>query len=194
MDNKKRKSLVLMVLLLLVGLTSGYVASTYAKYTSEISDKEGTAIVAKWNFDVENTNTSMIINLAETYDSATLVGNRIAPGTQGSFAFTLTNETTETGVDYTVSFGEVTGIPTNLKFYTDNKYEDELDITSENITGSLDAEDATGVTIELYWKWAYETAEGDAADTTNGKAGGEDGTQLVLPINITGVQSTPVAE
>ena len=36
--NKKRNSLLVIVLLLLVGLTFGYVSSTYAKYTSKIED------------------------------------------------------------------------------------------------------------------------------------------------------------
>lgn len=192
MEKKQRKSILLIVLLLLVGLTTGYVASTYAKYTSEITGKEGTAVIAKWNFDEENKDITMNIDFAKTYDPTTLVADRIAPGTEGSFAIQLTNETTETGVDYTMFFGEAIGVPTNLKFYTDADYKTELDITSQTITGTLDAGDATGETITLYWKWAYETTNGDSADTTNGKTGGSDGTKLTLPITITGVQAQTV--
>ena len=47
---KNKKSLLVLVLLLLVGITSGYVASTYAKYTSKIENNNGTATVAKWAF------------------------------------------------------------------------------------------------------------------------------------------------
>lgn len=195
MKNKKRKSLVLMTLLLLVGLTSGYVAGTYAKYTSEIEGNEGTAVVAKWNFDEENNaDTTIVINLAKTYAPATLVENRIAPGTEGSFAITLTNATTETGVDYTISFEKATGVPTNLKFYEDNTYTTELDIASDTIEGSLKPKDATGNTVTIYWKWAYETTNGDTDDTTNGKNGGENGTKLTLPITITGIQTTPATQ
>ena len=193
MENKKRGSMLLIGMLLLIGLTGGYIANTYAKYISEIKDKQGTAVVAKWNFDEENKDTTIDIDLASTYNADTLVGNRIAPGTEGSFKFSLTNETTETGVDYTISFGDVTGVPTNLKFYLDESYNDELDVSSETMTGTLDAEDSTGDVITIYWKWDYETSNGDEADTVNGKAGGENGTKLVLPVTITGVQVQPGA-
>ena len=200
MKENKKIAILLIVLLLLVGITTSYVARTYAKYTSEITGKSATAIVAKWNFDVENADVTMDIDFSETYDPETLVANRIAPGTEGSFAFQLTNATTETGVAYTVSFGAATGVPTNLKFYTDDTYSDEFDITAETFTGVLPAKAETGHTIEVYRKWAYETgavndgiAEGDGADTTNGKAGGEEGTKLEIPVTITGVQVEPTA-
>ena len=190
MENNKDKSLLLIVLLVLVGLTSGYVSSTYAKYTSTI-EKNSSATIAKWSFDEENSDTELIIDFASTYDPTTLVENRIAPGTAGSFAISLTNAETETGVDYELSFGTAQGVPTNLKFYEDATYSNEISIASDTLTGTLDAGDSTGVEIKFYWKWAYETANGDAADTANGAAGGSGGTKLVLPITITGTQTTP---
>ncbi len=190
MENKKDRSMLLIVLLVLVGLTSGYVSSTYAKYTSTI-EKDSSATIAKWSFDEENSDTNLIIDFASTYDPSTLVENRIAPGTAGSFSIALTNAETETGVDYTLSFGQAQGVPTNLKFYEDNSYSNEINITSDTLTGTLEPGDATGVEIKFYWKWAYETANGDAADTANGSAGGSGGTKLVLPVTITGTQTTP---
>lgn len=190
MENNKDKSLLLIVLLVLVGLTSGYVSSTYAKYTSSI-EKNSSATIAKWSFDEENSDTELIIDFASTYDPATLVENRIAPGTAGSFAISLTNAETETAVDYELSFGTAQGVPTNLKFYDDASYSNEISIASDTLTGTLNAGDSTGVEIKFYWKWAYETANGDEADTANGASGGSNGTKLVLPVTITGTQTTP---
>ena len=151
MENKKDRSILLIVLLVLVGLTSGYVSSTYAKYTSTI-EKDSSATIAKWSFDEENSDTNLIIDFASTYDPSTLVENRIAPGTAGSFSIALTNAETETGVDYTLSFGQAQGVPTNLKFYEDNSYSNEINITSDTLTGTLEPGDATGVEIKFYWK------------------------------------------
>ena len=186
MEKKDNKSILLIVLLVLVGLTSGYVSSTYAKYTSTI-EKESTATIAKWSFDTENANTDLDMNFAKTYNPSTLVANRIAPGTEGAFSLKLTNKDTETGVDYSITFNETTGVPTNLKFYEDAAFQNEIDVATDKITGSLAAGDATGDTVNFYWKWAYETVNGDEADTTDGSAGGD----LVLKAKITGTQQTP---
>lgn len=193
MESKKRNSLLLMVLLLLIGITALYVAGTYAKYTAEFSGT-GTAQVAKWAFKSENESKTIDIDLTENYDPSTLVADRIAPGTSGSFDIALTNEDSEVGVDFTVSFGNVTNKPTNLKFYKDASFNNELDPANDTITGKLAAEDATGVTVKVYWKWLYETgavtngiATGDAADTTNG----ETPASLTVPMTIKGVQTAP---
>ena len=117
MKKQKRNTFMLMILLLLVTLTAAYVASTYAKYTAEITGKQGTATVATWAFDTENQSKTLTVALDETYDATTLVADRIAPGTKGSFAIQLTNANSETGVDFTMNVGTPTGVPTNLKFY-----------------------------------------------------------------------------
>ena len=148
-----KKSLMIIVLLLLVGLTAGYVASTYAKYTSTVSGS-GTATVAKWAFSTENATQTITIDLGGTVDTTTLSADRIAPGTSGSFDVVLTNGDTEVGVDYSIMLTTITNQPTNLKFYSDNTYTTELTPGTTTITGTLDAEDATGVTIPIYWQWA----------------------------------------
>ena len=186
-----RKSLILIVLLVLVGLTSGYVASTYAKYTSTISGT-GTATVAKWAFSTENGTQTIEIELDSTVDPTTLSADRIAPGTAGSFDVVLTNGDTEVGVDFTVMLTSITGKPTNLKFYSDSSYTDELTPGTTTITGQLEAEDATGVTIPIYWQWAYETnaiATNDPIDTTDGEAAND----LTIGVTITGTQVAPSA-
>ena len=190
MEKKKKNAVLLLVLLLLVAISASYIASTYAKYTSTIEDNNGTATVAKWAFDTDNAKKTLEIKLAETYDASTLVGGKIAPGTQGSFKIKLVNTNTETGVKWTLALKSITDKPTNLKFYKDSSFTTELVPGTSTITGKLAAKDSTGVEPEIYWKWAYETdaiATNDPIDTTDGKNAKE----LTIGVDITGVQIAP---
>lgn len=192
MEKKKRNAILLLVLLLLVAISASYIASTYAKYTSEIKDNNGTATVAKWAFDTDNAAQTLTINLDGTYDPSTLVGGKIAPGTQGSFEIALVNTNTETGVNWTLALKSITDKPTNLKFYKDSSYSTELVPGTDTITGQLKAKDSTGLSVPIYWKWAYETdaiATNDPKDTTDGKAA----KTLTIGVDITGVQTEPGA-
>ena len=194
---KRRKSVFIIVLLLLVGITSAYVANTYAKYSGQVSGN-ATATVAKWAFESDNAITTIDVDLAEAYNANRLAADRIAPGTSGSFAIELVNTNTEVGVDWTLTIGSITNKPTNLKFYKDQNHTVEFgtngDPSNSTITGTLAAGDSNGLTVTVYWDWPYETgttangvAEGDAADTTNGVAG----STLTVPVTIKGVQVVP---
>ena len=190
----KKKSLVLVVLLLLVGLTSGYVASTYAKYTSNVAGS-GTAYVAKWAFADDNDYTELNIELADTVDATTLVADRIAPGTSGALEIEITNEHTEVGVDFTVTLGNVTNKPANLKFYSDSSFTTEITPGSYSRSGHLQAGYAGAVAVPIYWQWEYYTsAANDATDTTRGEAGGEDGDAMTISLSIVGTQVEPSAD
>ncbi len=192
MKKGSKKSLLVVVLLLLVGVTAYFAANTYAKYASHITGNEATATVAKWAFGTENATKTFTIALEGTVDTTTLVAGRIAPGTQGHFEVALTNKDTETGVDFTVKLNSITGKPTNLKFYRNSDFTGELTPGTTEITGQIKAEDATGVTIPIYWKWAYETAEiatNDPIDTANG----ETPATLTVGLDIVGVQTQPGA-
>ena len=193
MKKNNKKALFVMALLLMVGITTSYVASTYAKYTAEVSGS-GTATVAKWAFEDDNDITTFTVKLNETYDPTTLVANKIAPGTEGSFEITLVNTNSEVGVDFTVGLDNINNKPTNLKFYKDAAYTTELTPGTGTITGQLKAGDATGVKPKIYWKWLYETgtvtdgiATGDAADTTDG----ESANTLTIGLTVKGVQTEP---
>ena len=189
---KKKKSLVMIALLVLVGLTSGYVASTYAKYTTEITGNEGTVTVAKWAFATDNQAQTLTINLAETYHASTLVNGKIAPGTEGSFNIALSNENSEVGVDFTVALDSITNKPTNLKFYKDSTYTTELTPGTSTITGQLVAGEDSFAGVPIYWKWAYETdaiATNDPIDTGDGEAANT----LTIGVTITGTQTEPSA-
>lgn len=184
-----KNGILVIALLLLIGITSSYVAGTYAKYVGEVSGS-ATATVAKWNFETDNAITSLDINLSETYDASTLVADRIAPGTSGSFSINVVNTNSETGVDFEVALGTVTNAPTNLKFYSDDTFKTEIVPGTDTIEGTIVAGDSTGLDIEIYWQWAYEQADvstGDAADTADGEAA----ETLTIPVTITGTQSRP---
>ena len=181
----KKKSLVLIVLLLLVGLTSGYVASTYAKYVSVISGSKATATVAQWAFETDNASQTVVVSLDNTYDADTLVTGRIAPGTSGSFNIAVSNASSEVGADVTIVMDyEYASLPTNLIFYTDQAHQNDID--TSGYTVSL-AAGATSQNVTIYWAWAYETTDGDDEDTADGEAHAS----LQIPITITGVQTTP---
>ena len=190
---KNKKSMFVILLLLLVGVSSIYVARTYAKYIGE-AEGTGSAVVAKWAFEDDNVTAINNISLEGTADVSTLSDGKIAPGTSGSFVINLNNENSEVGVDFTISMGTITDKPANLKFYKDANHTTEFVPGTTTITGQLAAEDATGVDVTLYWAWEYETgtvtdgvATGDAADTQAGEAA----TSLSIPIAIKGVQVRP---
>ena len=183
---RHKRSIILLVLLLVVAISVFYIGLTYSKYTAEV-EGEGTAKVAKWAFKDENDNATLDIDLTDTYDASTLVADRIAPGTSGSFKLELTNEHSEVGVDFTVKLETISDAPTNLKFYKDSSFTTELAQGTGTITGHLEAADSTGLEVPIYWKWEYETTDGDDDDTADGEAGAE----LTVPVTITGVQTQP---
>lgn len=184
MKNHK-KSILTFALLFVVGISMYLIAGTYAKYTSEIT-ANGTVSVAKWAFEDDNKITALDIELTETVDASTLVADKIAPGTSGSFIIKLTNENTEVGVDFEIAFTDVTNKPTYLKFYSDDSFSTEIDPTSDTITGQLEAKDADGLEVPIYWQWAYESGA-DTTDTTEGKAAKD----LTIGLTITGTQVEP---
>ena len=190
-----KKSLLVVALLLLVGVTSAYVAYSYAKYTSTITGNQGTVQVAKWDFVNDNPTGTITVNLAQTYHATTLKGTNaagkklIAPGTEGSFDVTVYNTDSEVGVDFEVALDSITGIPTNLKFYSDANHQNEIvpgNATTGKITGQLEPNDSTGQVVHFYWAWAYDS-NADSADTTDGEAANA----LTIGVTIKGTQVQP---
>ena len=182
----KKKSLMLIVLLMLVGLTSGYVASTYAKYVKTLDNVSATATVAKWDFK-KGTNYGVFdITLPATVDASTLVADKIAPGTSGTFTIDLDNSGSDVGVEYEITFTGVSNIPSNLVLKNGGTA-----ITIANgakITGTIPA--AQTDSLELTWEWPYYTnATDDAEDTTDGEAAAT----MTLTATVNGHQVAPSA-
>ena len=178
--DKKRKLFVI-ILLLLFGVTAGYIAFTYAKYAGSFTGT-GTVEVAKWAFEEDNTSGNLEIEFDKTYDADTLVDGKIAPGTSGKFIIEISNEHSDVGVDYTVSLDSITNAPANLVFTSGSS-----NLTSGGtITGTLTPGE-TGKTVEISWEWPYETTGGDAQDTADGAAA----KAMTVNLNITGTQVEP---
>ena len=182
----KRKSFIMMALLIMCGLSFYFVSGTYAKYTSTINGN-ATATVAKWDFANDNAISTLSINFTNPPHNSSVKSQRIAPGTSGSFAINLKNTNSDVAANFTLTLGTITNKPTNLKFYSDSTFTTEITPGSSTITGVLAANDSTGLTVNIYWKWAYETNNGDAVDTTDGEAA----ESLTIPVSIVGTQASP---
>jgi len=167
----KKKLSVLLVLVLAVAISAYSVGGTYAKYTTT-ANVSGSAQVAKWAIafsDGENTITDgTSFNLGITAD-ANVVSDKIAPGTNGSFTFGVDSTGTEVSYNYLISF-TVDNKPTNLKFYSDSAYTNE--ITAVNGVYTVVNTDVTlGSTVPanttVYWVWEYDVDDDDTTTETN---------------------------
>ena len=188
MQNKK--SLLLVALLLLVGLTSGYVSKTYAKYVATLDNAQATVTVAKWDFKKGTDYGKFDIALPATIDETTLVSSRIAPGTSGTFKIDLDNSGSEVGVEYTIEFATATGIPSNLVFKQNSTV---ISASGSKVVGTIPAGETDSVT--LTWDWPYETTSSalsveDGEDTANGTAADR---TMTLTATVNGKQVPPSA-
>ena len=190
----KKRSAVVAVFIVMGVVVLGLAAAVYAKYISTIT-KTSTATVAKWAFTTDNTAGSVTCDPGQTYDPDTLVNYKIAPGTSGSCPISVSNATSEVGIRYDIKPSTITNQPTNLKFYTDEAHQNEI-TGNVTVNGTLKPGD-TATTAYVYWYWPYETgtvtdgiATGDAADTTDGVAGGT----MTITFDVTGTQVQPVAQ
>lgn len=122
----------------------------------------------KYIFDISYRNTKLKnVNLQNTINKNTLVNEKIAPGTQGSFDIILkSNKST----NYQIEFVSKNQKPENLKFKAkcDNKYISEeknnLEDLSEYLKGNIYKKEEKIITIE--WYWNYESSEkGNEQDT-----------------------------
>ena len=98
-------------LLVLTLMTSCFVGSTFAKYTSTASGT-ATATVAKWSIKVGDTDivaTDTVtfdlfatVNDTDGSDEGDVLDGKVAPGTQGSFTIELKNES-EVTANYVIA-------------------------------------------------------------------------------------------
>lgn len=173
---KKNKMMrIASVLLVAVLLSTCTISGTFAKYTSSSTGTD-TARVAKWDFTVgetdittSNTFTFDLFNTANYTDSnVDTDGNGsevvIAPGTTGNASVTLTNNS-EVNATYAVAFSATeNGVPLQWSVNgTDWKNDiSQLDIAATNITMN-----GGTATINIYWKWAFESDSIVGSDQSN---------------------------
>jgi len=174
---KTNKTLRFSLVLLVVALLSTCVISgTFAKYTSTASGSD-TATVAKWSFKamgdeiaVTGTAPTLKFNLFDTIndfgtstEEADVKSGAIAPGTCGSFEIKVQN-TAEVTVKYTISLEEVNSSDIPLQYSLDNStWSDSVaDLTMTGLTDQTLAIGADETSHTVYWRWAFEYAEGSA--------------------------------
>ena len=192
---KKNKKILFVILILLAIVLSFIGGKTFSKYMSTIQGS-GTAEIANWVFKVNGTEDLVKnVDLLSTYNNETLIDNKVAPGTSGSFDIIIDATGSEVGVDYKVKFLNETEKPQNLIFiYNDNEYATIQEL-QEDLSGTINAdEDNKTRTITINWKWQYETGENeneinqnDIIDTQNAK----DFENYTFDINVIGTQVMP---
>ena len=192
--NKKRNILII-VLILLAMMISFLGGKTFSKYLSEIQGS-GTAEIANWVFKVNGKEDSVqSVNLLSTYHNETLINNKVAPGTKGSFNIVIDATGSEVGVDYEVKFLNETQKPQNLVFIHNNQEYATVQELEENLSGTIDANEENKTrTITINWEWQYETgdneneiAQNDKIDTQNAK----DLENYTFDIHVIGTQVMP---
>lgn len=175
--NKTMKMISITLLLVMIALV--LVSGTYAKYTSTATGSDS-ARVAKWAFkvgDTDITSNTFTFDLFKTIkdedgtsDEDDVTGTKvIAPGTSGSFAIVLKNES-EVSAKYGIKYTVTNDNEIPVQFSTDG-------ITWSNSLTNVEASDTltklaakTGTeTITVQWKWAYDGT--DAKDLELGKDG-----------------------
>ena len=194
--SKKKK--VLIILTILAAILLAFIGGqAYAKYVSKVKG-EGIAEVATWKFKVNGQSEQVEqINLASTYDNETLVNNKIAPGTSGSFNIIVDATGSEVGINYDITFTEEENKPQNLRFEYNNKEYNSVKELQEDLSGTINANDEDKTrTLNVKWKWDYETGEEPGVIADNDKKDTFDGMNIqnyTLDVIVTGTQVEPQA-
>lgn len=192
--NKKKKIIATIVILasILLAFLGG---QTFSKYITEVKG-EGTANVAKWSFKVNDSEEKIQkINLASTINNQTLINNKIAPGTKGSFDIIVDGTEAEVGIDYQIKFINEQNKPQNLIFKYNNKEYKSVTELTEDLSGRINANDEEKkITKTIEWEWPYETGKTENEVQKNDKIDTENGKQIStynFEISVTGTQIVP---
>lgn len=192
--NKKKTALLVICAILAITL-SFMIGKTFAKYVSEVKGA-GTAEIANWVFKVNGKeDVVQNVNLLSTYHNETLINNKVAPGTSGSFNIVVDATGSEVGVDYAIEFLNESQKPQNLIFIYEDKPYTTIQDLEKDLSGTINANDENKIrNVTINWEWQYETGENaneidqnDIIDTNNAK-------QLenyTFDIDVKGVQMMP---
>lgn len=193
----KSKKVIILLAILIALVLSFIGGQTFSKYISEV---EGTGIaeVARWSFKVNGQNEEVqTINLASTCDDETLIDNKIAPGTKGSFDIIVDGSGSDVGIDYQISFENESNKPQNLKFKYENVEYNSITDLETALRGTINADDEEKTrTLTVNWEWAYETGkdeqeilQNDLVDTQNA----QNIINYTFDVIVSGVQVMPNA-
>lgn len=156
--------------------TASLVAGTYSKYTTSMTGSD-TVLIAKFAVTANGTDTSVfdfylfdtINDTGGDLDDTDVADGLIAPGTQGSFAIELENNSDVTVNCAIVFTADKQGVPLQFSVDGDN-WGDDISILNVNPAVNIINIDADPVSKTFYWRWVYEV-EGvgaparDTADT-----------------------------
>lgn len=191
----RRKKIVIIVSILLAIVLSFIGGQTFSKYLTKVKGT-GIAEVATWDFKVNGkTDSVQTINLGSTCDNETLVGNKIAPGTKGSFNIVIDASDSDVGIQYKIEFENESNKPNNLKFkYNENEYNSITELENDLI-GTINANEENKIrTLTINWEWKYETgsnqeeiSQNDIIDTNNGR----EISNYTFDVNVQGTQVAP---
>lgn len=182
MKNNK-KSVMVIIALMLVVLGGYFVAGTYAKYTSEVSGTSN-ASIAGWKWTIGNEDLKNIIDTKESKYSLSLFdtiyeedtktseehvsANNIAPGTGGSFTISIANKS-QVDATYKYDLSIENNLNAKLQFKVGENGEWTSDIAMLSKTETDIAKETGTDNATIYWKWAYNESESqDELDTQAG--------------------------
>ena len=191
----KKKTVLLVICILLALILSFMGGKTFSKYVSEVKGT-GTAEIANWVFKVNGKeDVVQNVNLLSTYHNETLVNNKVAPGTSGSFNIVVDATGSEVGIDYTIQFLNESEKPQNLVFTYDNQEYTTIQELEKDLSGTINANDKNKErTITIDWEWQYETGANENEINQNDKIDTDNAKQLdnyTFDIYVTGTQVMP---
>ena len=176
-------------------VTASLVGGTFAKYTST-AEGTGTVQVAKW---AVNMKPGVEKNESGKYEFKLINNNTaidtdegiIAPGSEGVIQLSIDGTGSQIGYEYNISV-DTTGLgEVPIRFYTDAKYENALEIDETSKVASFsgkvtrDKVDAL-VNENIHWRW-----EGPANDTADTELGMKtEGVSGQIEISMTATQLT----
>lgn len=192
--SKKKKVLIAVAILscIVLAFIGG---QSFSKYVSEVRG-DGMAEVATWSFKVNGQKEEVqTIQLASTCNNETLVNNKIAPGTNGSFNIMVDGTGSDVGIDYNIKFENESAKPSNLKFIYNNQTYHSISELEEDLSGTILAnEENKTKTLTINWQWDYETgnteseiAKNDQIDTQNA----QDIANYTFNVIVSGTQVVP---
>ena len=170
---KNRMMRLASILLVCVLLTTSVISGTFAKYVSETT-ATGSATVASWDVKLEGKKftdtitfdfTENWINTDETTGVNSVEPDKLlAPGTEGSFDLTVTNDS-EVAAEFKIAFDftELAGLPLEFTYKVDN--------ADYNQTDFLPIAIGETETVTVTWEWPFHTDDAqDVEDTELGIA------------------------
>ena len=193
----KKKKIIAVTAILLAIFVSFLGGKTFSKYVTEVNGV-GNAEIASWNFKVnENEEEIQTIKLASTINNETLVNNKIAPGTNGSFTIKVDGTGSDVGINYTLNVQNETQKPQNLIYTYNGKTYNNISEIAKDASGIINANDENKVKeIKIDWSWNYETGSKKKKKIANNKQDTIDAktiTDYSFDIIVTGIQVIPNA-